>query len=98
MAWQERDALSERVKFICEWQRRGDADGRVNVSELCRMYGVSRETGHKWIKRFVDAGCDFRALEEQSRRPATNPPAASLVVQDLPLEPPHPRPNSRPYL
>jgi hypothetical protein len=86
------------VKFICEWQRRSDADERANVSELCRIYGVSRETGHKWIKRFVDAGRDFRALDERSRRPATNPRAASLVVQDLVVEARKRRPKWGPVL
>jgi len=86
MPWEERDALSERVKFICEWQRRFDAGEPINVAELCRMHGISRETGHKWIRRFRDAGHDFRALEERSRRPATNPRAASLAVQDLVVE------------
>jgi transposase InsO family protein len=98
MPWQQRDSLSERVKLMCEWQRRFDAGERPNISELCRMYGVSRETGHKWIKRFVDAGCDFRALDERSRRPATNPRAASLVVQDLVVEARKRRPKWGPVL
>ena len=86
MPWQERDSLSERVKLVCEWRRRFDAGERVNIAELCRMHGVSRETGHKWIKRFRDAGQDFRALEQQSRKPLTNPRAASLAMQDFVVE------------
>ncbi len=29
--------------------------GQVNVAELCRVHGVSRETGHLWIRRLRDA-------------------------------------------
>jgi transposase InsO family protein len=71
------------MKFIFEWQRRFDAaQGRVDVAELCRMYGVSRQTGYVWIRRYRAAGYDIRAMEEQSRRPKTNPRATDLAIED----------------
>lgn len=77
--------MSERLKFIVEWERRWNAaqGGRVDVAELCRMYGVSRQTGYVWIKRFQNAGHDLRSMEERSRRPLTNPRAVALEMQDL---------------
>jgi putative transposase len=85
MPWKESDALSERVKFILEWHRRWEAarGGRVNVAELCRMYGVSRETAYVWIHRFKDSGCDLRAMEERSRRPHSNRRAVDESTEDL---------------
>lgn len=39
-------------------------------TELCREYGISTKTGYKWMQRFLEGG--FPALEEQSRKPASN--------------------------
>ncbi|MFL5407381.1 MAG: helix-turn-helix domain-containing protein [Myxococcales bacterium] len=43
----------------------------ANISQLCREHGVSRQTGHKWLKRFHDRG--YRGLGEESRRPKSSP-------------------------
>jgi len=75
----ETDALSERVKFILEWERRWKASkGRIDVAELSRIYGVSRQTAHVWIKRYQDAGHDLRVMQQRSRRPSSNPRAVLL--------------------
>jgi putative transposase len=42
--------MSEKLDFV-ERAAKGE-----KVSALCREYGVSRETGHKWIKRFEQRG------------------------------------------
>jgi transposase InsO family protein len=76
--------MKERVQLVLEWERRWDAqEGRVNVAELCRIFGVSRECGHKWIRRYQDAGHDVRAVEERSRRPKTSPTAIAEEAQDV---------------
>lgn len=49
-----------------EFVERATAKG-AKLAPLCREYGVSRATGHKWVKRFRREGYD--GLEEQSRRP-----------------------------
>jgi hypothetical protein len=68
--WKRTDALSERVKFILEWERRWQASqGRLDVAELSRLYGVSRQTAHVWIKRYQAAGHDLRVMHDRSRRP-----------------------------
>ena len=56
MPWKATDAMKERVKFVLEWERRWkESEGRhVNVSELCRMFGISRETGYTWLRRYRD--------------------------------------------
>jgi transposase-like protein len=38
------------------------------VAALCREYGVSRQTGHKWITRFKKRG--YEGLEEERKRHA----------------------------
>ena len=85
MPWKETDAVQEKVRFALEWERRWEAakGGRVDVAELCRRFGISRQTGYVWIKRFSDAGHDLRALEEKSKRPLTSPAAIELEMEDL---------------
>ena len=39
--------LSEQESFIRRWLK-----GEDTVSELCRVFGVSRKTGHKRINRY----------------------------------------------
>jgi len=76
--------MKERVKFILEWEQRWNAqEGVVNVAELCRMFGISRQTGHVWIRRYRDAQHELTALEERSRRPHTHPHAVTDEMQDV---------------
>lgn len=41
------------------------------MTELCRHYGISRETGYQMVHRFQQAG--IRGLEERSRAPVHHP-------------------------
>lgn len=50
MPWKESDTVSERMKFITR-----HLDGE-SVTELCSEFGISRKTGHKIIRRFLDEG------------------------------------------
>lgn len=72
-----------------EFAEKASAEG-ANVSALCREYGISRQTGHKWIKRFLERGYD--GLEEESRRPTSAPLATAedVVVAIVQLREAHP--------
>jgi transposase InsO family protein len=84
MSWKATDPMKERIKFILEWEARwNEQEGQVNVSELCRAFGISRQTGYLWIRRYRAAGHNLEALEEGSRRPRTNPNEVSEQLQDL---------------
>jgi putative transposase len=85
MPWKKTDAMSERVKFVLTWQQRWEESkgGRIDVAELCRVFGVSRDTGYRWIRRYVEAGHDVRSLEERSRRPHSSPTAVGQQMEDL---------------
>ncbi len=67
MPWQERDMRSERIRFVVRSLEAG-----VNMSVLCREFGVSRQTGYKWRRRYLEVG-SFQQLVEQSRRPHHSP-------------------------
>jgi putative transposase len=69
MPWKECRAMSQKLEFV-ERAKKGEP-----VAALCREYGVSRQTGHKWIRRFEEKG--YEGLEEKSRRPKTTPLATA---------------------
>lgn len=58
----------------------------ANISELCRRFGISRQTGYKWLRRSAAGDVD---LADRSRRPLRQPDrtpdvleAAVLAVRD----------------
>jgi hypothetical protein len=74
--------MKERVKFVLEWEKRwNEGEGLLNFSELCREFGVSRQVGYDWIKRYRDASYDVQAVKERSRRPRSSPTKASDDVE-----------------
>ncbi len=78
--------MSSKIAFI-EEATKPDA----NIAELCRAHGISRQTGHKWLKRFRARGYD--GLEEHSRRPKSSPLATGeeVVAALLAARVAHPR-------
>ncbi len=78
--------MSLKMEFVEKASRPG-----ARVSELCREYGVSRETGYKWLNRFKREG--YEGLEEQSRAPHSSPlmKAEELVQAVLMAREAHPR-------
>jgi putative transposase len=82
MPWKTTDAMKERTKFVLEWERLWKAnEGRVNMSELCRAFGISRPQGYLWVKRYVDAGRDLSAIVARSRRPLHSPTKTSELME-----------------
>ena len=85
MPWKATDMLKERTKFVLEWERRWrEAEGGpVNMTELCRMFGISRQTGYVWVARYRAANRRLDALADRSRRPKVSPTAISQALEDL---------------
>ena len=61
------------------------------MTQVCRRYGISRQTGYKWVNRYRREGPD--GLEERSRRPHSCPLATAeeLVMAVLEMRQAHPR-------
>jgi len=61
------------------------------VAALCREFGISRTTGHKWLNRFRERGYD--GLEDGPKRPKNTPLATAedVVLAVLELREAHPR-------
>jgi putative transposase len=84
MPWKATDVVKERTKFVLKWEERFEASegGRVNVSELCRMFGVSRQTGYDWLNRYRDTR-SLDVLADKSKRPHTSPTKTSEETEML---------------
>jgi len=62
MPWKETCAVDQRVKFVLEFCR-----GEYSMSHLCRIFGISRRVGYKWLKRYRLEGVD--GLKDRCRAP-----------------------------
>jgi transposase InsO family protein len=85
MGWQESSIVEQRLEFVVLAALEG-----ANVAELCRRFGISRVTGHKWIARFKAGG--RASLEDLPRRPLSSPARTSdeLEAAVLALRDKHP--------
>jgi transposase InsO family protein len=72
MPWKEWTVDEGRQEFV----KLASVAG-ANVSELCGRFGISRKTGHKWLRRFRLTG----AVAEQSRRPRHSPTQTALELE-----------------
>lgn len=79
MPWEKTTPLDERKLFIESFLTR-----LYSVSELCEKFGISRTTGHKWIKRHAEEGPE--GLQERSRRPHSSPFRVEREVEEILLE------------
>jgi putative transposase len=78
--------MSSKIAFVEQASRPG-----ANVAALCREHGISRQTGHKWLKRYREVG--YQGLEDHSRRPRSTPLATGeeIVAALLAARLKHPR-------
>ena len=63
MPWKATSVMDERIRFIAEVLR-----GEEPMTVPCARFGISRETGHKWKRRYLALGPS--GLVERSRAPA----------------------------
>ncbi len=76
MPWNKTEPMNERVKFVAAYLEEGET-----FSDLCRIFGISRKTGYKWIDRYESQG--IVALADHSRAPHSHPNAVDKDVVDL---------------
>jgi transposase InsO family protein len=77
--WEEKRAVSERMRFIVAVQESEDS-----LAEVCRRFGVSRKTGYKWIERY-EAGGPV-GLMDRASTPHTHPDATPAELVDAVIE------------
>jgi len=50
MTWKYVSPMEEKQRFVSLAQ-----SGHFTVSELCKEFGISRKSGHKWLGRYASA-------------------------------------------
>lgn len=78
MPWSTRDTMSLREEFVTLARQEG-----ANRRELCRRFGISPQTGYKWLTRFAQQGA--QGLADASRRPRRSPAATQPSLQQATL-------------
>jgi transposase InsO family protein len=77
MPWKSGSIMDSRLEFV-----RLAAQGGLSVAELCRRFGISRQTGHLYLRRYREAGA--AGLEDRCRRPLTSPcRSADAIEQEI---------------
>jgi transposase InsO family protein len=79
MPWKEVEPMQEKERFVTLAQ-----SGRFTISELCKDFGISRKTGHKYLQRYELEGKN--GLVERSRRPKSCPWITDGGVEKLILK------------
>jgi putative transposase len=79
MPWKEICPVEQRLDFLLRYR-----SGTLSVAQRCRLFGISRQTGHKWINRFSPGASSVASLQDVSRRPLHSPASTSaLLVQRI---------------
>jgi len=79
MAWKTSSVMEEKVRFVMEYER-----GEQTMRELCAGFGVSRETGYVWLRRYQRNGVE--GLLELNRAPQRHPNQTREAVERAVLE------------
>ena len=74
MPWKEYSLMASRLEFVML-----ASAPRANLSALCRAYGISRKTGHKWLSLFKEQGKE--GLQDRSRRPLVSPNRSDVELE-----------------
>jgi putative transposase len=70
--------MEEKLRFI--FQR----EAGESMSELCRRFGISRETGYVWLRRYQQTGVD--GLIEHNRAAHRHPNQTPKDIEEMILE------------
>jgi transposase-like protein len=73
MPWREVSVMDQRLEFVMLAKQEG-----VNRRRLCRQFGISAQTGYKWIQRYA-AG--ETTLADRSRRPHHSPDRTAAAIE-----------------
>ena len=71
--------MDEKLRFVFEYER-----DEQTMRELCAGFGISRETGYVWLRRYRQQGVD--GLLELNRAPRRHPNQTAAAVVQAVLE------------
>src|SRR3981081_1578656 len=76
MPWKECSKVEQRGEFVSLARVEG-----AKVTRLCERFGISRKTGHKWLRRFDSQ----ESLADRSRRPQHSPAGTARKMEQAVL-------------
>jgi transposase InsO family protein len=79
MPWKASSVMEEKMRFLVEYEQE-----EQTMTELCRKYQVSRETGYVWLRRYRATG--VVGLCERDRASLRHPNQTSTEIERLVLE------------
>ena len=71
--------MEEKLKFVLEY-----LEQEWSMSELCERYGIARETGYVWLRRYQAVGLE--GLQEKSRAAQRYPNQTAEEIEERVLE------------
>jgi transposase InsO family protein len=71
--------MDEKLRFVFEYER-----DEQTMSQLCSRFGISRETGYVWLRRYRLHGVE--GLTELNRAPRHHPNQTSASIEQAVLE------------
>lgn len=74
MPWKVSSVTEERLRFVV---RASQPD--CHFSDLCKEFGISRQTGYTWQRRYAEGGAS--QVSDRSRRPKRSPQRTSAEVE-----------------
>jgi len=75
MPWKVSGVVEKRKQFLAEYQ-----SGEWTMTDLCRVYGITRPTGYEVLRRYARDG--EAGLEEHSRAPKRQPNQTSAEIEE----------------
>jgi len=79
MPWKTSSVMDEKLRFVFEYERH-----EQTMRELCAGFGISRETGYVWVRRFHRLGA--AGLLELNRAPGSHPNQTDARLERAVLE------------
>ena len=81
MPWKESRIVDQRLQFLSSYQKE-----EMSVSDLCREFGVSRQTGYRWINRYKEVGPEGLLNRSSKPNADTHAKAAAEEVRWFPAD------------
>ncbi len=66
--------MEEKLRFVFEYER-----DEQTMTELCASFGIARETGYVWLRRYRELG--IAGLVELNRAPQRHPNQTPLAIE-----------------
>ena len=76
LPWNEESVMSQRQRLIEQLLL-----PNANVSEVCKVFNISRKTAYKWITRYKSGGYSF--LEDRKKEPLHQPKKTCSELEEV---------------